>query len=40
MLVFWKLEQVLRSLIKRDILIDQMVGQDLCDPMIAIWRGM
>ena len=39
MLLFWKLEWVLRSLIKQNILIGQMTGQDLHNQMIAIWRG-
>ena len=38
-LVFWNPEDVLKSLIKRDILIGQMAGQDLRNQMIAIWRG-
>ena len=30
-LVFWNLEQVLRSLIKQDILIGWMADQNLCN---------
>ena len=33
-------ENVLKSLIiKRDILIGQMTGRDLCNQVITIWRG-
>ena len=32
-------EDVLKSLIKQEILIGQMAGRDLCNQVIAIWRG-
>ena len=35
---FWNLEDVLKSLIKQTILIGQMVGQDLRNQVITIWR--
>ena len=35
--VFWNLEDVLRSLIKQDILIGQIADWDLCNQGIAIW---
>ena len=36
--VFWNLEDVLKSLIKQDILISQMVSRDLCNQVITIWK--
>ena len=36
---FWNLEDVLKGLIKQDILIGRMASQNFRDQVIAIWKG-